>query len=449
MTDLIEQALVQYEMLKDAKAVLAAVSGGRDSMALLHALHALGGRMGFALYAIHVDHNLRTSSKEDCRLVERFAAKLGVPLRVVSLDVANRRVKGESLETAARRLRYEAFDEALRALPQSCVLALAHHRRDQAETVLMHLLRGSGTRGLAGMRPVRWPYIRPMLFVPYERICDYVAGNNIPFREDESNEDLRFTRNRIRQKLIPELKRDYNANIERALCSTATAAGEDEAFLQSLAQAQREPLQWRCVPDLAVWMSRDGFSALAAPIQKRLLRMALETLGIYHMEENVLNLAQALHNRGGAVQLGEGLFIRAGQHVEVFRQKAKETGTVPLPLEGSMRFGYFDILVRETGDVCEPCDDFTLLMCYDDAVSTSVRTRRPGDAIAYETGCKKLGDAMTQMRVPLCIRDHLPVLVRSEQVIWAPMLKPGCGLVKPALDSRMLKIEIRMRAHCV
>ena len=203
MTDgLVGTLRASYQKIGSPSSILLAFSGGADSMALLHGLASLQEEMGFALHLTHVNHGLRASSAEEEVFVQAVASRMGLPVQVARVDV---RREG-NLEAAAREARYGAF-RAARAECGAAVIALAHHADDQAETLLMHLLRGSGLAGLAGMPEWNAPYWRPLLLVPKSVLVSVLQENNLDWVEDESNQDTSFTRNYLRARVLPHLER--------------------------------------------------------------------------------------------------------------------------------------------------------------------------------------------------------------------------------------------------
>ena len=440
MRDLVKHTLRQYDMVQSGS-VLVAVSGGRDSMALLHVLHSLKTEMDLQLSAVHVNHHLRDASDAEQKLVQEFAHLLEVPLFVADLHVIRDRNSGESIEMAARRLRYEAFVHALGTMAQSAACATAHHQGDQAETVLMHLLRGSGTKGLAGIQPVRPPFIRPMLFVPTERIQMYVDEHKIPYLNDESNGDNRYLRNRIRHCLLPELT-EYNPNVQRALAATAMAAQEDDAYLRMLAAEEKRSAEYKSIPNLAVWMRRDKLGALPIVLQKRIVRMALEELGIFHLEEGTLQRSIQIVQCGGTVQLQKDVFIKGGYDLQVYRQMPAEIGTVHLTQNGTCRLGMFNVFAGD-GEPSGRNALWSVNLCTESLIEDlSIRTRQSADAIAYDFGHKKLSDAFIEARVPFCLRDHLPVLLLGEEIIWAPGVKAASRFTKQDPGKRRIAVQV-------
>lgn len=254
--------------------LMVALSGGRDSVYLLNRL--LKDRMDlsafgieeYELCAIHVNHRIRAAADEDEAFVAKLCKKSHIPLTVVHVDApAYAKANKLSLEDAARRLRYQAFEEA-----DADVIALAHHAGDQAETVLMHMIRGAGLKGLCGMEddltsPGGKRYIRPILRISRDEINEYVAEHNLFFREDETNADTAYARNSVRHELLPNIKENYNPKVEEALCRMAANLSEDEEALLSLARREFDSMGQK--------LDTKALAKLPAAIQKRIFVLAL------------------------------------------------------------------------------------------------------------------------------------------------------------------------------
>ena len=240
--DQVQKNLAKNRLLTKASRVVGAVSGGADSMALLHALCSLRETLQLQLFVAHLDHGLRVSSAEDARFVQDAAKALKVPVVVERLPVCELCEKqGWSLEEGARHLRYQFLEKT--AQKQSAVaVAVAHTADDQAETVLMRFLRGSGLAGL-GAIPVKRALgevslIRPLLSLWRSEVIEYLKQRRIAYREDESNRDKRFVRNRIRHELIPLLQESFNPKLKESLVQLAEQAQADDAYLQAAASRQ-------------------------------------------------------------------------------------------------------------------------------------------------------------------------------------------------------------------
>ncbi len=226
-----------HALLPRGAGVLAAVSGGRDSVVLLDILRRLAPQRGWRLTVAHLDHALRAGSAEDARFVAELAGRWALPVRIERRDArAHAERDGESLETAARTQRYAFLLTAARDLGARYV-ALGHHADDQAETVLHRIVRGTHLRGLAGM-PLRRAIsesevtlVRPLLRTPRSAIVAFAVNRGLPWREDPSNAELDNSRNMIRHEVLPRLAKRLNPRVDEALLRLAAAAGEAEAFL--------------------------------------------------------------------------------------------------------------------------------------------------------------------------------------------------------------------------
>lgn len=230
--DTVESTIQQYRMLKPQDRVLVGVSAGPDSAALLTALVAIRPKLALSLRAIYVDHAMRsrTETAREEAWVKAFGKRLGVPVSI--LRAAVRPKKGRSLEEIAREARYGLFSQCARRFRMN-VLAVGHTQDDQAETVLLWILRGAGTTGLAGIPPVRelekvrLRIVRPLLQVSRKEVEDFLAAHGIRALEDRTNRSLRFLRNRIRRRLIPFLEKEYNPQLRRHLAKLASIVRRD------------------------------------------------------------------------------------------------------------------------------------------------------------------------------------------------------------------------------
>ena len=279
LISVVSQALSHVPDLKGSL-LLAALSGGRDSVCLLVALKDLSGPMGFGLEAVHVNHQLRQTADRDQAFCEDLCRKWQIPLWACRVDVAGLvRKEGLSVEEAARSLRYQAINKVqsdrLAEDPDRPVyIALGHHQKDQAETVLLHLLRGSGLTGLTGMKEVSDIYLRPMLKAPSEELDAFAAEKGLTYVTDETNFDTAMTRNRVRLDLIPYLEKEFNPSIVQTLSDTAFRLKEDEEALDKMTEEayqvckagdglrvsrlneQPEAIRRRVV---RLWLSRAGY----------------------------------------------------------------------------------------------------------------------------------------------------------------------------------------------
>lgn len=310
------QDIVRGKLVDAGCRLLVGVSGGADSMGLLHVLAVLGERFHLALVAAYIDHGLRPDeTPAEWACVRTAADRLGIDCVRMAVDVHGVAAAGRlSLEHAAREARYRAFAE-LAGQWSTDMLAVAHTADDQAEEVLLRLFRGGGGRALAGMRPRVAHLIRPLLGVRKEEVLTYLADRNIGYCHDSSNDDRRFLRNRIRLDLLPLLEAEYDPGIRAALLKTAANLGEDENLLESLLAEQWEKVVDLSPPDggghPTCRLDRVAFRSLHPALQRRLLERLLWTLGTTARYRQILALLAAARTgrTGSELHLSRGLRV--------------------------------------------------------------------------------------------------------------------------------------------
>jgi tRNA(Ile)-lysidine synthase len=284
---------------------LIGVSGGRDSVALLDLLAGFGAK----LIVCHLDHALRPESAAEALQVEKLAARYGLPFATCREEVIHRaKAQKESLETAARNTRYEFFAHV--AQQHGCErLYLAHHADDQVETVLLQLLRGAGSAGLSGMAPVSTRNVagvllqvcRPLLGTWREEIDRYITQRELPFCDDASNQDLRFTRNRIRLELLPALDRAFGRSTRASLLRSAEILAAEDDYLQQLADPQSTARE----------LSTTDLRALPLALQRRVLHTWLKHEQVPEVGFAEVEAVRALLSSGPAkVNLPGGFHAR-------------------------------------------------------------------------------------------------------------------------------------------
>jgi tRNA(Ile)-lysidine synthase len=261
----------KYNMIKEGCSVIAAVSGGFDSVCMFHVLHSLTRIRKFSLHVAHVNHSFRTDSDDDENYVIDLCKKLNVKAYIKKADVAGFAKKNKiSFETAGREVRYSFFNELLQQIPGS-VVATAHNANDNAESFIMHLLRGSGLSGLTGIKAVRGRIIRPLIEQTRERIEQYCKENNLSPRTDYTNFCDDYTRNDIRHNVMPPIAERGGVD---AIVRTARLLSDDEEFLRDYTiQAGKKYITSE---NNKVIIDIKEFTTLPAAIKRRLIRLALE-----------------------------------------------------------------------------------------------------------------------------------------------------------------------------
>lgn len=270
-----DQTIRTNNLFKKGDTVIVALSGGADSCALLDIMSCLK-ELSPRLIAAHINHNLRgDESDADEEFTRLLASRYNIPFESCKIDVATMaRKHGLNLEDAGRRVRYKYLEE-IRSKYSAQAIALAHHADDQAETILMRLLRGSGMAGLSGMDFHSGYLIRPLLDVNRHEIEQYMEERGLEFRQDSSNSNMLFLRNRIRHELLPYL-RDYNPNICKRLNTTASVLADENKLLESIAMSQLNQAVAQHTNTLTFsvrWLLEQPIA-----IRRRILRLALERL---------------------------------------------------------------------------------------------------------------------------------------------------------------------------
>ena len=419
-------------MLREGDRVIAAVSGGPDSVCLLHCLVELAPEYGIELLAAHFNHKLRgEDSDRDEQFVEGLCKRLNVPLSLAGEDMAavSRREKG-SLEELCRKSRH-GFLEGLAREKGFGKIALGHNLDDQAETVLMNVIRGTGIDGLKGIDPVRDCFIRPLIGIERKEIIDFLSSRGIPWRTDHSNSENSFRRNSIRNSLIPFIRENYNPSIVDALGRLANIARSENEFLDSL--MGKAASSWDPLPGRGVKIPTGELLGHHPALRKRIIKSALEGLspvkgGISHEHISAAIKVAGGKEPGASLDLPFGISARREYDFLVIEKRPAEgkpfVYAVPIPgtlmlAEAGMAFR-FELMHSIPGNFG---DSWRAYMDMDKIVHPLVfRNARPGDRIEPfgMEGKKKLQDVFTDTKVPRARRKHIPVLADACSVLWVP-----------------------------
>ncbi|MDD5382705.1 MAG: tRNA lysidine(34) synthetase TilS [Candidatus Margulisbacteria bacterium] len=445
----------EYKMLEPKDRVLIAVSGGADSTALLHLLDACKDKLGIALHIAHLNHNIRKGEAElDVRYVQGLAQKLKVPITVETFDVpAYAKEEGLGIEAAARQIRY-AFFERIAGQVGANKIAVGHNADDNVETFLMRLLRGSGIKGLCGIPPKRGKIIRPMIKIWRREIEDYVGALKLVPRRDHSNYESKYMRNRVRLKLIPQLK-IYNLNIKEIILQTILLLTEDSSYLESKAE-EALAAAFISSKENELKLEADKIKKWETPIQGLLLRKAIEKVKGDLLELNFRHIQDILEKLNSdekwELHLPGGIFA-AGQRKEltISREKpaapARKTYRYSLAIPGEIELKEIGKKLRASvsneahisADPLVAFVDYALL-----GKNLVIRNRSEGDRFIPlgMKGSKKLQDFFVDEKIPAENRDSVPVVESGARVIWLAGLRLDDRAKVTKNTKRVVKLEL-------
>jgi tRNA(Ile)-lysidine synthase len=421
-----------------------AVSGGADSVFLLTALHELH----LAAAVLHINHKLRgPESDADEAFVRELAGTLGLPFHTAALP------PGEgNIEQEARRLRYKFFADCIRQ--GFCeTVATGHTLDDQAETVLFRFLRGSGTAGLSGIRPQTADgIIRPLLNIRRHEIRAWLAARNIAWREDASNANVDFQRNRIRMNVLPELAR-LNPSLPEVLASTAAWARAEEDYWAGEI-AVLTPLYLKLAPE-TVLLDIEPFTALPVAVQRRLLRRAVEhvrgnlrAIGFHHVE--AVRALMSTREGSGRIQLPELDVFRSFDQLRLapqhFDARMDRNFSVPMQIPGETKVPerQLSIGMEHLAPSHVYNGEVNALDWAKCRGSLHLRNWRPGDQlerVGHTGAAVRIKTLFQEYRIPLWERRRWPVIVKDESIVWTRQF----GAARPFAASRESESAILVR----
>jgi len=450
--DIVRETILQHHMFDGGDTVILGVSGGPDSLCLLHTLRALQDELGLELHLAHLDHGVRGSdSRADAEYVEELARAWDVSATMEYGDVpAYAEEHRLAIEEAARRVRYLFLGRVAREVDAQCV-AVGHNADDQVETIIMHWMRGSGLGGLRGMLPVQvlgaegwWSgpvlsLVRPLLEVPREAIEGYCRQHGLQPRFDRSNLDRTYHRNRIRHELIPFLE-SFNPRIRDIVRRSAGVIAGDYDYLHHQTIQVWERLAEES--DGAITFPLQPWSELHPSLQRQLLREAIRRLRSSlrditwtHVEQARVGLSQIA--AGAQITLPQGLFLFKGYDDLVIGERIAhpdipllEQGPLPLNVPGVTQlpessWALHSRIVHREQPPEEPAGNQDPWQAYLDmeraGTDLTLRSRRTGDRfqpLGMAGRSKSLNAFMTDAKIPQQIRDYLPLVVSPRQIVW-------------------------------
>ena len=415
MKKIVINTINTHNLIKKGDRVLLALSGGSDSVSLLHILNDIKSVYGFELFACHLNHSIRKEADSDSEFVKALCDELGVECFFKKADIKEIAKREKiSEELAGRNERYAFFKE-ISEKNNINLIATAHNKNDVAETVMMHIIRGSGIDGMKGILYKRGNIIRPLLDAKKCEIEKYCKDNGYSFVEDKTNNEIIYTRNRIRNVLIPEIAKDFNPSFIDALVRNSQIIKDDADYLNEEAKKVYRKI------------SQDGKIPLEElkKLPKAILRRVIL---IMHNEYfgNSMNM-QLVHTESILSLIDKGI---SGKSVNIDNKTrcVIESGFIYLKKdEKSLDYEYTlelnkKIFIQEIGM------NITLLewngekekFFFDNIKEIKIRNRRKGD-IFYPsgmTGKKKLSDYFTDCKIPLSERNMLPIITCNNELVW-------------------------------
>lgn len=441
--------------LGEKEKLLLAVSGGPDSMAMLFAMKNISETMGFKLFIAHVNHGVRGElALRDQVFVEKTAKELNIPYYTKNVDmVAYGKELGISSEDAGRLLRYGFFREVLSNLGGGYI-CVAHNKNDQAETVLLRILRGTGVEGLKAMELISGDIIRPLINVERTEIEDYIRDNKIETMLDHTNLQAIYSRNKVRLELIPYIQENFNPNIIDSLCRLSEIASWEMEIINKVVE-KKFNLLVKNISSNSIIFKGDEFLSEDDSIKRKLIRR-----GIHHIlghlngiqEVNVGTVLDLFNNgiTGKAIHLPNNLMARISYNdyvIKTRKEEAKDPNIYKLHM-GVNRIEKLNMIVEisNVGEKDINFSDKSIKYFNKDMIhgDISIRFRADGDRFVPfgGRGTKKIKDYFIDKKIPKDKRDMTPIIVDEEKILWIVGLSID-DRVRVIDQCNVLKIEVK------
>lgn len=459
----VKKTVRRFHLISAGDRVLVALSGGPDSVALLHLLHDLRGELRLALEAAHLQHGTRgKEAREDARFAANLAERLKVPfhLKEIKLPQIKADAGKGNLEALGRAERYRFFADVARERNIQKI-ATAHTLDDQAETVAMWFLRGAGLKGLGGMSPLHqivadgesMTVIRPLLEVSKAEIFEYLEERHLDYRLDRTNQDAALLRNWLRLDLLPRIRQRFDARLPVRLAQQGEIFRDEDAVLDGLARSSYGAmLEGGC-------LNRPALLKVAKAVQRRVLRLWIEQnrghlrgLEFIHIED-MLGLIKQGPSQGRVSIPGGWELVREYETLKLKKRVRSERQVCySYTLNPGMLLQIPEAGLELHSEQTPPPHNLSvdLMEAFIDAelaAALSVRNFRPGDRYRPlgMTGHKKIKDLFIEKRVPLSIRASWPLLTAGEEIVWIP----GYGRSAIAAVSKKTIIMIHLKAMTI
>jgi len=429
IVDSVLKAISDHNMIKNGDSIVVAVSGGADSVCLLHIMFQLSKKLGFSLCAAHLNHGIRGDEAErDEAFVKELCERLGIKLYCEKADIPTFAEENKmSIELAARKVRYDFLSGI------GGIVATAHNADDNLETLVLNLARGTSLKGLCGIPPVRDGIIRPLIYCTRAEIEAYLEKENIFFVTDSTNLSDDYTRNKIRHKIIPVL-REINPSVENAAARAAHSVKEASDYIEELsAKELRDRLNGEN-------LSVKGIDTLNKAVAKRLLMNFCKLCGIEDISSSHLSQLYHISVSGGECTLPEKTLENASGYLRI-----KEKN----PLKTVFNIDYSEISPEEFRK--NKKINNLLLKNYLDCDKIKgklvLRTRLVGDSVRLKNknGTKTLKKLYTEYKIPIEQRDSLPVLSDDNGIVWVYKIGVAERCAADEKSNKILKINVTER----
>lgn len=409
------KTILQYKLFKKGDTVAVAVSGGIDSMCLLNFLNEKKDQLGIKLVSVNIDHSIRKESADECKFVADFCKSIGVSYYKFKVDVPKLATDQKlGIEESARIARYKIFESVVKK-GLANKIAIAHHQSDQAETVLLNIFRGAGLKGASGMDVIQGIYVRPFLNTSKTEILQYAQQKGIEHVQDASNFDNEYSRNFLRNQIMPMLKSKWK-NVENNILNFANICKQDDDYITSTIDF--DDIE---ITDTYAKIPLYKF-AHDETIQNRILRYCFSKLQVSKdVEKRHLTILKNLVSDGkNGSKLNLPNKVKASLEYDelVLSLPKKQADFVQKDFKtGMTNFEKFSINVKKTAKFDKFSPDFHIIDAKKLPADVKWRARENGDMFAkFGSGEKKLKDYFIDIKVPNSQRDKIPVLASGNQI---------------------------------
>jgi tRNA(Ile)-lysidine synthase len=450
----VHQANARHELITSGEKVLVALSGGPDSVALVTILVSLKRKLGIQVGAVYIDHHLRPKAvKKEIAFCRELCATLKILFFCEEIDIPRKaQLEKSGIEETARKYRYQIL-EMVADREGFDKIAVGHHRDDRVETIIFNLARGAGRQGIIGMPPKRGRIVRPLYDVSREEIETYLRDRKLSWMTDRSNADVAFARNRIRNSVVPLLKKELSPSApENIIRFSEIIAGEDKYLQAIVDDVYAEVVS--CTPGGKFKLDLNGRFGYDIWLLRRLFFELLGDAGLFDIEYNEIERLIGLISAGvdSSVQLRDGLLATlSGNDLYVQSPGKKITPTV-LPLPGEVRLSYpryqiesHVVKATDAGQIKKSSCRFAIVDADHLAEPLVIGGIRPGARFHPfgRPGSKKIGDFLTDKKYPRPLRDELPVIYDQNGVVWVTGFEIDHRMRVTDKTKRIIRFEIR------